>query len=411
MFEDRSAATPYPESHVGPTARIAAVLAMLFAGSTLITPLYPLYQEKFGFSALTLTLVYAAYVVGNLVALLVFGRLSDQIGRRRVAFAAIALGAASTLLFLFARGVAWLYAARALSGLAIGCGAATTTAWITDHMGQAQRPRASVTAAAANFLGITLGALIAGPLIEYAPHPFALPYVVYLTALAVIAAVAAPAPETVAPRRLREVSLRPRVGVPGGLRAQFIAPAVTAFATFALVGFYAALVPGMVFHGLGEHNRAIAAAIVGELFAAAVVVIIATPRLASRRAMQSGLALLIPSVGLLVLAQAQHSLAALIAASGLGGVASALGYRGSLQLVTELAPDDRRAELLSSYYIVGFLGNAMPVIGTGVLTNAIGATAAEAIFGAAIAVFAIGALIIAAIVSRRRRTARTARTA
>ena len=396
---------PHIRPHVGPTMRVAAVLALLFAGSTLITPLYPLYQEKFGFSALTLTLVYATYVVGNLVALLVFGRLSDQIGRRPVALAAIALGAVSTLLFVFATGLAWLYAARALSGLAVGCGSGTATAWITDLLGPEQRPRASVTASAANFLGITLGPLIAGPLIEYAPHPFVLPYAVYLVALGAVVMVAVRTADTTAPRRLREISLRPRIGVPRELRARFIAPAVAVFSMFALVGFYAALVPSVVLHDLGEHNRAIAAAIVGELFAAAVVVIVATPRLASRTAMQAGLALLVPSVGLLVLAEAQHSMAVLIAASGLGGVASALGYRGSLQLVTELAPEDRRAEVLSSYFVVGFLGNAIPVIGTGILTAAIGAPAAQAIFGAAIAAFAITASIISAIVSRRQRSA------
>ena len=64
---------------------VAAMIGVMFAGSTLLTPLYIIYKQKFGFSDITLTLIYAAYVVGNLGALLVFGRLSDQIGRRYVA--------------------------------------------------------------------------------------------------------------------------------------------------------------------------------------------------------------------------------------------------------------------------------------------------------------------------------------
>ena len=60
-------------------------------GSTLLTPLYLIYRRMFGFSEVTLTLIYAVYVVGNLAALFFFGRLSDQIGRRRTSLPAIAL--------------------------------------------------------------------------------------------------------------------------------------------------------------------------------------------------------------------------------------------------------------------------------------------------------------------------------
>jgi MFS family permease len=63
---------------------IATELAVMFVGATLPTPLYTLYRHVFGFGGVTLTLIYAVYVLGNLSALLVFGRLSDQIGRRTV---------------------------------------------------------------------------------------------------------------------------------------------------------------------------------------------------------------------------------------------------------------------------------------------------------------------------------------
>ena len=63
------------------TTAIAAMLAVMFVGAILPTPLYPLFREAFGFSPVTLTLIYAVYVLGNLVALLLFGRLADQIGQ------------------------------------------------------------------------------------------------------------------------------------------------------------------------------------------------------------------------------------------------------------------------------------------------------------------------------------------
>src|SRR5690348_7342322 len=49
-------------SGAGQTWRAGVLIAVLFAGSTLLTPLYPAYQRAFGFGPLVLTLVYGAYV-------------------------------------------------------------------------------------------------------------------------------------------------------------------------------------------------------------------------------------------------------------------------------------------------------------------------------------------------------------
>src|SRR5215218_1150578 len=94
----------------------AAMIGTMFMASTLVTPLYVLYQQAFGFSTIALTAIYSTYVVGNLLALLFLGRISDELGRRRVILAAIAVAGASSALFLFAATTAWLYWARMLSG-------------------------------------------------------------------------------------------------------------------------------------------------------------------------------------------------------------------------------------------------------------------------------------------------------
>jgi hypothetical protein len=46
-----------------------------------------------------------------------------------------------------------------------------------------------------------------------------------------------------------------------------------------------------------------------------------------------------------------------------------LGYRGSLEAATVIAPADRRAEVVSAYFVCGFTGNAVPVIGVGVIAT------------------------------------------
>src|SRR5579884_1573860 len=162
-----------------PAGGIAATLiGVAFMGSGLITPLYVLYEKAFGFSEVTTTLVYAAYVVGNLAALLFFGKLSDDIGRRRVGAASIAVGCASMLLFLFARDTTWLFVARVLSGIAVGLASGTGTAWLADLLDD--KARATALATAANAFGFAAGPLAAGFLAQYTGSPLHFPFYVYL---------------------------------------------------------------------------------------------------------------------------------------------------------------------------------------------------------------------------------------
>src|SRR5256885_11803097 len=159
------------------TGRIAggSVVAVLFMGSTLLTPIYEMYRSSYGFSPFVLVLLYAVYVVGNLMALLFFGRLSDQIGRKPIALAALGLALVSAGIFALAESVGWLFVARVVSGLAVGVGSGSASAWITEFTPPERRARAASLMTEFNFIGLALGPLVAGALVEYAPDPFRLP--------------------------------------------------------------------------------------------------------------------------------------------------------------------------------------------------------------------------------------------
>ena len=368
---------------------VAAELGIMFIGAILPTPLYPLYREAFGFSGVTLTLIYATYVLGNLTALLLFGRLADQIGRRPASLPAVAVGMISAGIFAAAQGTAWLFVARGVSGFSTGLAAGAATAWIAELYAGRDKSRAARLASGANFFGCAAGPLIGGAFAQFAVAPLRLPYLAYLVLLCGAGAAILLPPETVMQRKpLGEIELRPRIGIPAAIRLQFISPAVTGFATFSLIGFYSALIPSLLSETLQQSSPLVAGGIVCALFLVAAVAILTSGRFASQTAMLGALLLLPPSLWILVGAELAHSLALLIFAAAMGGLAGGLGYRGSLEVINRIAPADRRSEVVSSYMIALFAGNSVPVIGIGFLSAATTALTAHVVFAAVLTVLA-----------------------
>ncbi|NUT93056.1 MAG: MFS transporter, partial [Saccharothrix sp.] len=196
---------------------VAAAFAVTMSGTTLPTPLYPLYQRVMGFSTLTTTVVFAAYAVGVLAALLLVGRASDVIGRRRTLLPGLACAASSAILFLVADDLGVLVAARLLSGLSAGIFTGTATATLVDFD---DRGRATLVAAVANMGGLGAGPLVSGLLAQYAPAPLRLPFLLHLLLLVAVGVGIRVIPEPVTARSPRELRIT-RPAVPASMRTTF----------------------------------------------------------------------------------------------------------------------------------------------------------------------------------------------
>jgi MFS family permease len=375
-----------------PLVPIASVIFVAFGASVLVTPLYPLYQQKFGISEIVLTLIYAAYVIGNVVALLFFGRLSDQVGRKRVSLPVLGLTAVGVVVFLLASRTVSLFVGRLIVGLSVGILSGTGTAWLAER---ADRQRATVVATVANLGGVAFGPLLGGLLAEYGSRPLKLPFIAYLVVLAGVAvAVASTSESRETPvQRVAAVSFRPRVGVPRDRLGAFVAPAVTGFVIFSLAGLYFSLIPSVLSHDLHEHNAAVAGAVVAELALVAITAILVSRRRATPyRSMRVGLIVLLPAAALVVTAQTARSLVLLVVATAFAGVALGLGYVGSLEVVNQLAPPEHRAGVVSSYFLCCFLGNSLPVIGVGVLSTLTTPVTATVALAATVVVLSLATL-------------------
>ena len=101
-------------------AGLGYALAVLLTGTNLATPLYATYEHVFRLSPLDVTLLVAVYAAAVVVALLICGPLSDTAGYRPVLVAGLAAAACGSALLAAATGPGWLFAGRAVQGLAVG---------------------------------------------------------------------------------------------------------------------------------------------------------------------------------------------------------------------------------------------------------------------------------------------------
>src|SRR5689334_1814966 len=204
-------------------AAIAAIFLTFTSASAAPSPLYVVYQHLWNFSATTLTVVFAIYVVGLVGALLTLGALSDHVGRRPVLAAAIALEATSLALFLTAGDVTVLLVARLLQGIATGTAMTTLGAALVDLNPQHAPGRAGLINGIAPVAGLAIGALGCGALVQYAPQPTHFVWALLLVGMMLSAIVVARIPETSARRPGAAASLAPKLGIPARLRADVLA--------------------------------------------------------------------------------------------------------------------------------------------------------------------------------------------
>ena len=367
---------------VSPVAVIALVMFTTTLSSNLPSPLYVLYQQRFAFSAATLTYVFSAYAVAVLVALVTVGRSSDRVGRKRVIVPALVLLVVSALVFMTADGTASLVAARAVQGLATGTLTAAATAALVELEPGHDRRRASYISTASFIAGAAFGPLLSGLLMQYAPWPRVLPFLVQLGLLAVALVLMRAVPETVhAAPGIRWRLQRP--SVPAPIRRAFAAASCTLAASWAVAALYASLSPSIDRQLLHVPSHAVAGALLFVFSGLGGLAQAGLQHWPSRRTMVVGAGALSVGIALVGLSLTVASVLVFGIGTLLAGVGGGLSFMGSLALLNDVAPRHRRAEVVAAYNIVGYVALTAPVIGVGLLADSVGLQRATQAFAVA----------------------------
>jgi MFS family permease len=354
-------------------------LFVLVAGANLATPLYAVYRDRFGFSSVILTLVFATYQLVLCPSLLVFGQLSDRVGRRPVIAGALGVAMAGLALFALARGTGWLFAARAVQGLAVGAASGAATAALVELAPSGDRARAALVSTLAQAGGSAAGPLVGGMLAEWAPAPRTTAFVagIVVTGAVLAGVVALPRLPGAAGGAWR----MQRPSVPPEIRARFARLALSAAAAWAVAGLYLSVVPSYAGSLLDTSNLALEGAITAVMLLASCAAQVVFRRGGAPERDQSlGLALVVVGLVALVLAFPAHSLVLVLAAALLGGVGHGMAFLGAQADLNAIAPPDRRGEVTAAFFVCIYLGVAVSAIGVGLLATLASLYTAVAVF-------------------------------
>jgi MFS family permease len=342
---------------------LASTIVAFLACSSVPTPLYAVYQAEWGFSPITITVVFGVYALAVLAALLTVGRLSDHIGRRPVLAVAIAVQSLTMLVFAGANGVPELMAARILQGLATGAAAGAASAALIDF----NKARGAVTTAFSGPLGTALGALTAGLFVVYLPAPTHLIYVV----LAVIFAV-----QVVGVLAMRETSpaipgalasMRPDVRVPRAARGALLVAAPALVAAWAMAGFYGSLGPSLLRIITGSHSPIMGGFAMFVLAGSGAAAVLLLRSWQPARVLAFGAAALLIGTAITVVAIDQTSTAIFFVGAVIAGAGFGAGFQGSIRSVVSLAQPHERAGVMSVLYVVSYVAMGVPAVIAGFL--------------------------------------------
>jgi predicted MFS family arabinose efflux permease len=369
-------------------AHVAAVIGLALFASGTPSPLYGTYRELWGFSPTVLTLVYATYAFGVLASLLLAGRVSDEIGRRPVLLTALATLMATSVLFMLADSTAWLFVARGIQGIATGVALGAASAALLDLHPRRNASQVGLTNGIVSAAGIGLGVLISATLVQFAPAPRVLPYVVMLALFAVALAGALRMPEPVAARR--GVRLTPqRPSVPHVVRRPFLLAALAVISSWSIGGIFLSLGPALSANLLHTDNHLVTSLGVFALAGTGAAAQLAFGRSAPWAGTSLGSLALATGMLAIVLAAATETTAIYWIGTVIGGGGFGVAFLGGLRALSAAIPPMHRAAVMSAFYVVAYMAISLPAILAGVLVTPLGLESTLEIFGSVVAALSL----------------------
>ncbi len=386
----------------------ASVAAIALWTSAAPTVTYPVYAEEWNLTPATTTTIFAIYPLVVVIALAIFGNLSDYIGRRSTILLGLGAGLIGVLLFALAQDVSWLFVGRGFMGIGVALSLAPATAAVVEFSAPGQEKRASAVTTASTAAGLVLATLIGGALIQYAPYPTHLNFWVLFVVIAVVAAFAWFLPRHTSAEA--QGRWRPRaLAIPRGIRKYFLIGAVAVTGAYTVGVIVLSLGADIAKELIGSDNALVNGSVIAVNAVAIGVAALLARGIRPNTLVSLGGIIAFVGVGIMLISSVDHSLVVFLVSAIITGVGYSFLFSGGLGVVSAKAPAHHRAGTISTVYLVSYLVQGATALYLGAVATASGLETALVIGAGVVAVFSLAALILSVALGRGvRATAATA---
>ena len=374
----------------------ASVIGLAVLASATPSPLYGIYSSLWGLSPAAVTGIYGTYAVGVLLSLLVAGRVSDEVGRKPVLLVAVGGIGASTVLYMLAGSAMWLVAARLLQGVATGLALSTASAALLDLHPRRDAVATGIANGVASAGGSGVGLLVSSFLVQCLPEPRILPYAFQGALLFAIALLTRRLPEPVLRCPGTRLQLTPAwPSVPAPTRPAFALAALAVLSSWSINGLFLSLGPDLASTVLATKSVLGSGAVVAALSGTAAIAMFLSGRSDPRLSASRGSLALAAGMGLMTVATAYSSGALFIVATIVSGAGFGVTFLGGLRSLSAAIPAERRAGIMSAFYLIAYGAVSLPAIAAGLLVPALGLSPTFEYFGGVIASLALAVSVAA----------------
>lgn len=365
---------------------------------------YPLYAQQYGVSEFVTTALFALYPVTLVASLILWGSLSDTLGRRRVLLIGVSIVAVGTVPFVFMDHLVALFAGRGLQGVGVGIAMGAASAALVEHSPRRGTTFASSINTAATASGTAISLLSGGALVEYAPAPTRLPFVTLLTATIGLLCLLC----FLADARVSQAkSWRPTpLHLPTANRGSFWLGVVSISVAFVMGAVILAVGAQIAGDLVGADNALLAALPLASWAVAILPASMWAQRREPHRASLVGGVLAVFGLAAMMLAAGYGSLAVFVLATIISGASYGLMFYGGIGLVNEAALRDARAATLSTMYLVAYFAQGATAVVIGWAASVWGLATAMAAGLPVIATLSVGVTILTVVHRRHQGTGR-----
>ncbi len=366
----------------------AAVVSHMMWTSAAPALVYRLYAEQWHLSPAAITAIFAVYPIVVVAVLLLFGNLSDVVGRRAAMTLGISFSLAGVALFATSTGLGALFAGRALMGVGVGLSAGPATAALVDYSPVGRAGIAGPMNAAAQSFGMSASLIMGGALIQYAPYPTRTTFVLLAVLLAflLVAMRRLPAP----PAASTWARWRPSKPVVAASQRRPFLIAMASMTTAYTHGALLLSLGGHIVHDLIGSSNALVSGVMLAFFPLTLGLAgVLSRRLPPPTLVTWGAFGSLSGMALLALAVATRSIALMFVATAVSGAGYSFQVSGGLSTLTAASQLQTRGGLVSASLLVAYLAMGSSAVALGLAANRWGLAVAADIAAAAVATLSI----------------------